>query len=759
MAQEHEELQATAWMGLNADNELSFAERVESDAAIRRKTLRRVQNSIQDRISSLGGADEQKRDTSARSAPEAPMPSISRVPEMVSEDSAMSLPKKGAARLFQGAHTPYDHSEDFQRVIITDCEEGDTDADVVSACKELRAGLKLRDKWISQGGKNSLVVDDEGKAIEALQSVHCSLVNGYHRCSTFHRRSEPVFEAPFARELYLGDASKLPDVDVRFQEGVFRVYYKEEGKEEKEVWTPPTVSDFFHDFFRLRAIVTAGPVKSVAYKRIKLLEARFELHSMLNGERELAAQKSVPHRDFYNVRKVDTHVHHSACMNQKHLLRYIKHKLKNSEDEIVAFRDGIFLTLTEVFDSLRLSAYDLSIDTLDMHANNTFHRFDRFNLKYNPAGQSRLREIFLKTHNLIGGQYLAEITREVCDDLSASKYQHVEWRVSIYGRGLSEWDRLARWFYVNRLAHPNLRWMVQIPRLYFVYKKTGAVESFAEMLYNIFHPLFEVTRDPTSNLPLHAFLKTIVGFDSVDDESKPEPVRPYPGRSLPGPARWDNEHNPPYSYWSYYLWVNIASLNHMRAAKGLNTFTFRPHCGEAGDLDHLVASYLVADQINHGILLRKLPGLHYLFYLSQIGIAVSPLSNNKLFLDYNKNPFMKYFAQGLNVSLSTDDPLMLHYTKDPLLEEYSVAAQVWKLTPTDQCEIARNSVLQSGWEHEFKKHFIGPYWKEGEEGNDICLTNVPDIRVRYRYEVLNRELEFVGLKKGNLHEQLSDKTL
>ncbi len=32
-----------------------------------------------------------------------------------------------------------------------------------------------------------------------------------------------------------------------------------------------------------------------------------------------------------------------------------------------------------------------------MHADkNTFHRFDRFNLKYNPFGQSRLREIFIK---------------------------------------------------------------------------------------------------------------------------------------------------------------------------------------------------------------------------------------------------------------------------------------------------------------------------------------------------------------------------
>ena len=38
--------------------------------------------------------------------------------------------------------------------------------------------------------------------------------------------------------------------------------------------------------------------------------------------------------------------------------------------------------------------------------------------------------------------------------------------------------------------------------------------------------------------------------------------------------------------------------------------------------------------------------------------------------------FRQFFARGLHVSLSTDDPLMLHYTKDPLLEEYSVAAQV-----------------------------------------------------------------------------------
>ncbi|RYY37230.1 hypothetical protein EON62_01260 [archaeon] len=76
---------------------------------------------------------------------------------------------------------------------------------------------------------------------------------------------------------------------------------------------------------------------------------------------EMAESKAVPHRDFYNVRKVDTHVHHSACMNQKHLLNFIKAKLKNEPDSVTIMRDGKQLTLREVFESLNLTAYDLSV--------------------------------------------------------------------------------------------------------------------------------------------------------------------------------------------------------------------------------------------------------------------------------------------------------------------------------------------------------------------------------------------------------------
>ena len=42
---------------------------------------------------------------------------------------------------------------------------------------------------------------------------------------------------------------------------------------------------------------------------------------------------------------------------------------------------------------------------------NTFHRFDKFNTKYNPIGESKLREIFIKTDNFIEGEYFAQLIK------------------------------------------------------------------------------------------------------------------------------------------------------------------------------------------------------------------------------------------------------------------------------------------------------------------------------------------------------------
>lgn len=51
-------------------------------------------------------------------------------------------------------------------------------------------------------------------------------------------------------------------------------------------------------------VTAAGQTPAACVRRLMLLEQKFNLHVMLNADKEFLAQKSAPHRDFYNVRKV-----------------------------------------------------------------------------------------------------------------------------------------------------------------------------------------------------------------------------------------------------------------------------------------------------------------------------------------------------------------------------------------------------------------------------------------------------------------------
>ncbi|CAG9565750.1 unnamed protein product [Danaus chrysippus] len=548
----------------------------------------------------------------------------------------------------------------------------------------------------------------------------------------------PPFKAN--KDPWEGPTPAAKDYTIKADDGVFNLYRKTEAGEERVPYEYVKLQQFIQDKNTMCTMIADGPLKSFCYRRLSYLSSKFQLHVLLNELRELASQKAVPHRDFYNIRKVDTHIHAASCMNQKHLLRFIKKTLKKHADEVVTLHKGSPMTLKAVFQSMNLSTYDLTVDMLDVHADrNTFHRFDKFNAKYNPIGESRLREVFLKTDNYMNGKYFARIIKEVASDLEESKYQNAELRLSIYGKSPGEWAKLAKWAIHYDVHSDNVRWLIQIPRLYDIFKSNKIMNNFQEFLSNIFLPLFEVTRDPNSNIELHKFLTHVVGFDSVDDESKPE--NPMLEADVREPQAWTDDENPPYAYYLYYMYANITVLNHFRKEQGLNTFVLRPHCGEAGPVQHLVCGFMLAENISHGLLLRKVPVLQYLYYLSQISIAMSPLSNNSLFLNYHRNPLPEFLARGLCVTLSTDDPLQFHFTKEPLMEEYSIAAQVWKLSSCDMCELARNSVLMSGFPHEMKQYWLGPnYTKEGVAGNDITRTNVPDIRISFRYETLLDEL-------------------
>eukprot|EP00096_Caligus_rogercresseyi_P012569 TRINITY_DN530_c0_g1_i5.p1 TRINITY_DN530_c0_g1~~TRINITY_DN530_c0_g1_i5.p1 ORF type:complete len:114 (-),score=32.79 TRINITY_DN530_c0_g1_i5:75-416(-) len=111
----------------------------------------------------------------------------------------------------------------------------------------------------------------------------------------------------------------------------------------------------------------------------------------------------------------------------------------------------------------------------------------------------------MKTDNYIGGRFFGKIIKEVIQDLEESKYQNLELRLSIYGRSPTEWDNLAKWAIENEVYSDNVRWIIQVPRLYDIYKCNKLVKNFEEIIDNLFRPLFEVTRDPNSHPELHRF--------------------------------------------------------------------------------------------------------------------------------------------------------------------------------------------------------------------------------------------------------------
>jgi AMP deaminase len=309
------------------------------------------------------------------------------------------------------------------------------------------------------------------------------------------------------------------------------------------------------------------------------------------------------------------------------------------------------------------------------------------------------------------------------------------------------------------------------------------------MVRNIFEPMFEATLNPADHPRLDAFLSQIGGVDCVDDEGvfdlpllapsvtvkaregqKERQRTLYPveftGKGLAGGGTEGGKAiNPPYSYYLYYIYANLKVLNSLRRAKGMNTFAFKPHCGECGEAHHLSTAFLLADSVNHGIRLEiescKTHTLQYLYYLAQVGLAMCPLSNDSLFTPLHLSPVGLLFKRGLRVALGTDDPLQFHATPAPLIEEYTIAKRIFGLSTIDQCEIARSSCLISTFSDDVKRGWHGPGCLHSFSGgetlphlpftfgkyfpeNNPQLTNVPAIRASFRRANLMRELAYIS---------------
>lgn len=155
---------------------------------------------------------------------------------------------------------------------------------------------------------------------------------------------------------------------MRAKKGTFEVY-RDAAASDRVDYPCPKVSDFIKDLQMMCAMMCDVPLKSFCKRRLSNLGSKYRRHVRLNDQSELAAQKVTPDIDFYNIRKVDTHIHAASCMTKGHLLHFMKKMLKENAGEFVTINEGGDpMTLVEVFNSMNLTINDLTVDKLDVHA-------------------------------------------------------------------------------------------------------------------------------------------------------------------------------------------------------------------------------------------------------------------------------------------------------------------------------------------------------------------------------------------------------
>jgi AMP deaminase len=54
--------------------------------------------------------------------------------------------------------------------------------------------------------------------------------------------------------------------------------------------------------------------------------------------------------------------------------------------------------------------------------------------------------------------------------------------LQLIDRNLGEWDKLAKWVINHKLISHNVRWLIQVPRLYEVFKAGGLVNNFEDVV-------------------------------------------------------------------------------------------------------------------------------------------------------------------------------------------------------------------------------------------------------------------------------------
>ncbi|ELP90521.1 AMP deaminase, putative [Entamoeba invadens IP1] len=527
--------------------------------------------------------------------------------------------------------------------------------------------------WVTDERKKAAsMIQTALKLRTKYQNVTCEALEDSVDIKCKNENGVLVFPPHFTDGTVNDTTKFIDDEDVRVyqQKGVFVV----ENVVGNVQYTPPSFDEYVKDYNTLLKIVDDGPTKTFSSERMQEIHHQFEAHKILS----IGQSKSG--KDFFSAIKVDTHIHADSFVTEKNLVKFIRDKFK--ENAVVKIKEENGKTVEETFDHF-CERTGISVDKL------TLNKIGNGRNKI----EDTLYSIFLRYDNSTDGKYFADLLNNWFKQLIGTN-TYAELRLQIFGYGLDEYVKLAKWVKKYHVKSSHNKWLIQLPRHFVSRKSNEGGFTFSKYLANFFEPLFLASTTPEKYPELTELLESVSGFDSVDDEGLVEAIT---WSEVFDPDNFTQSTNPSYFIYMYYLYVNITTLNLYRMSRGMSTFDFRPHSGETGHYSHLAATFLVAKSMSHGIKLVDSPSLNYLYFLTQIGLSLSPMANHLKSCSYKNNPFDNFFVEGLNVTLSTDKPLYYHRTQDALLEEYAMAQQTYKYEDADMVEMCDNSIKQSGF--------------------------------------------------------------
>ena len=168
----------------------------------------------------------------------------------------------------------------------------------------------------------------------------------------------------------------------------------------------------------------------------------------------------------------------------------------------------------------------------------------------------------------------------------------------------------------------------------------------------------------------------VVGFDLVDEEDAGYTLHHYAG--------------------------DFVAIRQFALDKGIAPLSFFFHCAETDNVTHgssnaFDALLLNSKRLGHALGLRDHPFLMRMVNASRVGLELCPVSNQLLrfFDDIRTHPGATYVAQGLPVTLNSDDPEIYGYSSSAPTPDFFMAYLSWDLSLASVKQIAVNSLLYS----------------------------------------------------------------